>query len=389
MNLSYTGPSSRRGLSLDGPRRTGNSAKPALSIVAVTWRDLAHPAAGGAEVMIDRLLNGFHERGHDVTLVCGGPTSPHPFRVIDSGGTYSQYVRAPAICVRNLRQVDVVIDVQNGVPFFSPLWRRGPSICLVHHVHTDQWQTRFPLPVARILRGVEHEVMPFVYRKRRYAAISRSTERALTDLGIPEDAITVIESGVDIPEATFRSTSEEPLLLSLNRLVPHKRIDLLLEAWAKACPQVEGRLVIAGDGPLLPELRRQASRLPRVEVLGRVSEDEKRNLLASAWTVLSTAHHEGWGMSMLEAAAYGTPALAVDAPGIRDAVIDGVTGRLVAVEDERLLPEIFGRAIVSFIADHEQRAEMGAAARQRAEEFSWDRSIDRWEKTLLEVRARG
>ena len=82
--------------------------------------------------------------------------------------------------------------------------------------------------------------------------------------------------------------------------------------------------------------------LRRVEVLGRVSEEEKVELLARSWGVLSVAHHEGWGMSMLEGAVFGTPALAVDAPGIRDAVIDGVTGQLVTANNESALPEVFG-----------------------------------------------
>ena len=356
-----------------------------LWIVAVTWRDLAHPSAGGAEVLMDRVLNGLHQRGHRVTLVCGGPVSEHPYEVVDAGGTYSQYLRAPAICLHRFRQADVVIDAQNGMPFFSPLWRRRPSVCLVHHVHTDQWDTRFPRPVARVLQGAEHDLMPLVYRNRRYVAISRSTQRALGTLGVPAESVTVIESGVDLHHGDVPPRSAEPLLLSLNRLVPHKRIDLLLRAWEVASPHVPGRLVVAGDGPLLGDLRRQAARLRRVEVLGRVSEQEKVELLARAWGVLSVAHHEGWGMSMLEGAVFGTPALAVDAPGIRDAVIDGVTGRLVPGDRESALPEVFGQAMVSFVNEHGRRAELGAAARLRAEELGWDRSIDRWERVLLEA----
>jgi glycosyltransferase involved in cell wall biosynthesis len=359
-----------------------------LSIVAVTWRDLAHPSAGGAEVLIDHVLQGLHQRGHRVTLVCGGPVSEHPFEVVDAGGTYSQYLRAPAICLHRFRKADVVIDVQNGMPFFSPLWRRRASVCLVHHVHTDQWATRFPRPVARVLQGAERHVMPLVYRNRRYVAISRSTQRALGSLGVPAESVTVIESGVDLHDGDVPPRSDEPLLLSLNRLVPHKRIDLLLRAWEVASPHVPGRLVVAGDGPLLGDLRRQAAGLRRVDVLGRVSEEEKVELLARSWGVLSTAHHEGWGMSMLEGAVFGTPALAVDAPGVQDAVMDGVTGQLVRADNESALPEVFGRAMVSFVHEHSRRAELGAAARLRSHEFSWDRSIDRWERALLEASRR-
>jgi glycosyltransferase involved in cell wall biosynthesis len=356
-----------------------------LKIVALTWRDLAHPSAGGAEVLIDRVLGGLSERGHDVTMVCGGPTSQHPFTVIDSGGTYSQYLRAPLICASRFRRADVVIDVQNGMPYFSPLWRRRPSVCLVHHVHTDQWATRFPPVVAGVLSGVERRLMPLVYRNRRFVAISDSTAESLGELGVDRSSVTVIESGVDVDCDANPPKSEDPMLLSLNRLVPHKRIDLMLEAWRRASARIPGKLVVAGDGPLLSDLREQARAIPRVEVLGRVDEAEKRALLGRSWAVLSTAHHEGWGMSMLEAAAFGTPALAVDAAGIRDAVVDGVTGRLVRAQDEADLPDAFSRAMVDFVEDAPGRRDLGSAARQRAEELSWDHSTERWEDLLLRI----
>jgi glycosyltransferase involved in cell wall biosynthesis len=360
-----------------------------LRIVAVSWRDLAHSSAGGAEVLIDHLLGGLHDRGHQVTFVCGGPVSEHPYEVIDAGGTYSQYLRAPAICARHFSDADVLIDVQNGMPYFSPLWRRRPSVCLVHHVHTDQWGMRFPAPLAGVFRSVERHVMPAVYRNRRYVAISSSTATSLAAIGVRPESITVIESGVDPVSGPVSARSPEPLLLSLNRLVPHKRIDLMLEAWSRAQAQIPGRLVIVGDGPLLSDLQRQARTIPRAEVIGRVDEATKEDLLAQAWAVLSAAHHEGWGMSVLEGAVYGTPTLAVDAPGIRDAVIDGVTGRLVRSVNEAELPREFGQAMVEFVNDTAQRERYGDAALRRAAELSWDHSIDRWQQVLYEAVASG
>ncbi len=175
------------------------------------------------------------------------------------------------------------------------------------------------------------------------------------------------------------------MFLSLNRLVPHKRIDLILEAWELAQTRIPGRLVVAGDGPLLDDVRRQARSIARVDVLGRVDEAEKDDLLAGAWAVVSAAHHEGWGMSVLEGAALGTPTLAVDAPGIRDAVIDGVTGRLVVPRNDGEIPQALGRAMEAFVADGAQREQLGTAARRRASELSWGHSIDRWEAALLDV----
>ncbi len=359
-----------------------------MKVVALSWRDLAHQSAGGAEVLVDRVLSGLSARGHDVTLVCGGPPSEHEFQVVDAGGTYSQYARVPLICVSRFRHADVIVDTQNGMPYFSPLWWRRPSVCLVHHVHTDQWQERFSRPVASLCRAVERDVMPVVYRNRPFVATSRSTADAMRDIGIRETSITIIESGVDAPSEVTPERSEEPLFVSLNRLVPHKRISLLLRAWERAGDAIKGRLVIAGDGPLLDELRRQASRMRGVEVLGRVSEEDKNDLLARAWAIVSTTHHEGWGMSIMEAAAVGTPALALDVPGICDSVVDGVTGVLVRANGELEIPEAFAKAMVTFARDEGRRRALGAGARRRALEYSWDRSVRQWE-VVLEAAAVG
>jgi glycosyltransferase involved in cell wall biosynthesis/SAM-dependent methyltransferase len=358
-----------------------------VKIAAVTWRDRANPNAGGAELLIDRLLSGLMARGHDVTMVCGGPVGQHPYPVIDAGGEFSQYLRAPSLCTRYLRDVDVLIDCENGLPFFSPLWRRGPSVCLVHHIHTDQWRDRFPKFLASSLSAMERHVMPALYRRRPFVAISSSTADGLVRLGVERERIDVIECGVDIPGRSAHQKSVEPLFVSLNRLVPHKRIGLLLDAWERAGAAISGRLVIAGDGPELDALRKRASRLPGVEVLGRISEEAKEELLAEAWAVLSAAHHEGWGLSILEAAAVGTPSLAIDAPGIRDAVADGSTGILVREADESEVPYALAKAIVAFVNDPERRQAMGAAAKCRAREFSWDRFVDAWEVVLENARS--
>src|ERR1700722_6440808 len=131
-----------------------------LRVTFVSWRDLAHAQAGGSEVLVDRLALGCMERGHDVTLMCGGPVGRRPYRVHSLGGRFAQYLRAPLAYVRNFRDADVVVDVENGVPFFSPIWRRGPVLCLVHHVHGPQWRLHFNRVVAQVGWALERWAMP-------------------------------------------------------------------------------------------------------------------------------------------------------------------------------------------------------------------------------------
>jgi glycosyltransferase involved in cell wall biosynthesis len=100
-----------------------------------------------------------------------------------------------------------------------------------------------------------------------------------------------------------------------------------------------------------------------------VSEAEKWRLLRRSWLLVHGAHHEGWGIAVVEAAACGTPALAFDVPGVRDAVVDGETGVLVDFEAE------LAGAWVTLAADEQWRARLGVGARRRADGLSWGATV--------------
>src|SRR5438477_3337532 len=120
-----------------------------MRVVFVSWRDLVHPDAGGSEVVVDRLIRGLGNRGHTAALVCGGPVGRPGYPVVDAGGTYTQYLRAP-FATRRFRDFDLLVDVVNGFPYLSPLWWRGPRLCFFHHVHGTQWHGQFSHAVAEM-----------------------------------------------------------------------------------------------------------------------------------------------------------------------------------------------------------------------------------------------
>ncbi|MCB0970188.1 MAG: glycosyltransferase family 4 protein, partial [Acidimicrobiales bacterium] len=294
-----------------------------MRILVTAWRDLANDLAGGSEVLIDRLCRGLTERGHEVTLLCANPIGEgHTYRVHPNGGTVDQYLRAPFAYLRHHRDADLVVDVANGVSFYTPLWRRGPSICLVNHIHTAQWEQWFNRPVAAVGRKLELRAMPAAYRNRLFVAVSPSTASELQSMGVDRDRIRIIINGTDLPDE-LGTEAPEPLFVGLGRLVPHKRFDLAVEAFNQIQPLIGGRLVIAGDGPEGERLAKMAG--PGVEIAGRISEERKRELLSHAWLMVHPASHEGWGLVITEAAAYGTPALAFRVPGLKDSIVDGMS----------------------------------------------------------------
>lgn len=338
-----------------------------MKLLFVAWRDLANDLAGGSEVLIDRLASELAGRGHDVALMCAHPVERRPYAVMPNGGRIDQFARAPLTYARNFRDRDLVVDVANGMAFFAPLWRRGPSLCFVNHIHTEQWEQWFPRPVAALGRSVERQLMPRVYRERLFVSVSPSTTEGLIDLGVRPSQVRTIINGTDLPMAAGVE-SAEPLFVSLGRMVPHKRLDIMLRAWNRVRPNTGGRLVLIGDGPDRARLEGLAGE--GVVFVGKISEADKQRLLAKAWFLVHTASHEGWGLVVMEAAAHGTPTVAFRVAGIRDSVAPGVSGELVENEDQLV------RRWIELAGATERRARLRKGARDRAAAFTWTATVD-------------
>jgi glycosyltransferase involved in cell wall biosynthesis len=343
----------------------------------LAWRDLAHPQAGGSEVLVDRLARGLRERGWDVVVVCASPVATRDYEVVANGGAYSQYVTAPLRMPRRPRP-DVIVDVSNGIPFFSPLWQRSPVVCLTHHVHAGQWQRTFPRPVAALGWFLERRAVPLVYRRQHFVAVSPSTVDDLMRTGVKRAQISTITNGVDLEPSRHRGElAEQPRFVAVGRLVSHKGVDRVLDAWRVVEPLVGGELVIVGDGP--ERARLEADAPAGVRFVGRVGDVDKRALLRSAWALVHGAHHEGWGIVIMEAAAHGVPAIGFDVAGVRDAIIGEQTG-LVATDID-----VFAQQWIRIASDGGLRDRLGAAARERASDLGWSRTIDDFAAIAIDV----
>jgi phosphatidylinositol alpha-1,6-mannosyltransferase len=165
--------------------------------------------------------------------------------------------------------------------------------------------------------------------------------------------------------------AEGPLLSSVSRLVPRKGMDVLIEAANRLAPSYPDLVVaIAGDGRELGHLRRLAEQSPvRVEVLGRVSQEDRAALLGAADVFVMACRNrwlgleqEGFGIVFLEAAAAGVPQVAGDSGGASEAVLHGETGLVVADPGN---PGAVAEALRTLLVDPTQRRRMGRAARRR------------------------
>src|SRR6478609_2189557 len=205
------------------------------SVVILNWRDTKHPEGGGSELYVEELAAGLARRGHRVTLVCARyPGSAARERrtdgvdVVRLGGRLSVYPRsALAYLAGRLGRPGVVIEVQNGMPFLARLWAgRARVIVLVHHVHRAQWRVVMPAPLARIGWWIESRLAPRVNRCTQYVAVSETTRRELTGLGVPREHIAVVHNGTPVVRRAPVARAVVPTLAVVSRLVPHKRIEV-------------------------------------------------------------------------------------------------------------------------------------------------------------------
>jgi glycosyltransferase involved in cell wall biosynthesis len=351
-----------------------------MNIVIQAWRDLANLNAGGSERHIDQLASSMTERGHNVVLLAGGPVEPRTYRIVDSGGTYSQYLRVPFLQKKITPRADLIVDVANGVTYCSPLWQRAPVLLVQHHIHGSQWSERFHTPIAQIGNFLETKIVPRIYRNCLVMVCSQSTSDSLVDLGVDADRIRVVEPGIE-QCSTKPVKSSTPMFVVLGRLMPYKRVDLLLEIWDELYPQIGGVLHIIGDGPERSAL--EARGTPAVVFHGFVTESEKQRLLGESWMLVHGATHEGWGIAITEAAAFHAPAIAFDVAGVRDAVIDGSTGLLA--ESREGLAKIW----IELASDAELRLSLGRAAAENAVRYSGRSAGDAFEDVAREAVERG
>lgn len=364
-----------------------------MRIAFLSWRDFTHPEGGGAEHYLETIAAQLAARGHAVTIYCAahgealGREVRNGVTYLRQGGRLSVYPASLWALRRDERRhgrYDVVVDTQNGIPFFSPWATKSPVVVLLHHVHREQWPVIFGPVAARIGWFVESILSPRVYRRHQYVTVSGRTKEELSGLGVDRDRVAVIHNGTDAPLALGVERSPHPTLVVLGRLVPHKRVEHAIDVLARLRPTHPGlRLRVIGHGWWHDRIAEHAAAsgvADDVALLGFVDERTKHAELAAGWVALAPSVKEGWGLCVVEAASHGVPTVAYrDAGGLSESIVDGRTGALVADLDEMT------REVARLLAAAGAREEMGSHARDYAQQFTWTSTADYWERLLEHV----
>lgn len=363
-------------------KRQAQKNKKQQSILIFNWRDTHHVWAGGAEVYIHEIAKRWVEDGNSVTIFSGNDgnlpqtQTVQGVQIIRKGGTYTVYLWAFIYYVLKLRgKFDVIVDCENGIPFFTPLYVRKPIVLLIHHVHQEVFREHLRFPLSAIAAFMESFFMPLLYRNRPIVTVSESSKKEILKLGFtkPEN-IEIIYNGSSQAPYLQASKTPMPSFIYLGRLKAYKNIDVCIKAFAHFFHKNRsGTLHIVGQGESLEDLQQLVQNLgieKQVMFHGRVSEKRKSQLLAQSWAMIQPSQVEGWGITVIEANTNGTPVIASHVNGLKDSVIHEETGLLVSPNDVYA----FAKAMERLATDTMYLQHLSSKALVWSRNFTWEKS---------------
>lgn len=332
---------------------------------------------GGGPAHVRDLVAGLS--GPEFRLTVAGPDGGALVEAIKAAGADFAPVAADrlslAALVRTIRlakdtRAQVIHSHGKGAGLYGRIAARltgAAAIHTFHGIHHAGYSSLY-LVLERALARRSHTVIH----------VSESQAAEARGLGLaPPGRTRVIVNGVDAEQvravAARAPLSREALGLRPDALVlgtvarfdPIKGLDVLLRALSLLVPRVpEAQMLIVGDGPERETLRRLARELdPGGHAVFVGAMPDAVRVLPLVDLYVTASRREGLPLAVLEAMACGVPVLATRVPGHVDAVEDGVTGRLVPVDDAPRL----AAAAADLLRDPALRAGMGRAGRERVE----------------------
>jgi glycosyltransferase involved in cell wall biosynthesis len=322
---------------------------------------MKHPAAGGAEVVSSELGKRLAADGHEVVFltsaVAGRPAQEEAdgYTVIRMGGRYSVYWKVFRYIRAHMRDwPDVVIEEVNTIPFFSRLYLKKPRYLFFHMLCRKIWFYQMVFPLSWFGYVLEPLYLR-ILGNDPVITVSDSTKQDLVRHGFDNVQVAVISEGIQlqpISDIGRLQKFDNPTIISLGSLRSMKRTMHQIEAFEiakRAIPNLQLKIAGSSDDAYGLKVLKRITFSPYakdIEYLGRVSDQQKRELMQKGHAITVTSVKEGWGLIVTEAASQGTPAVVYDVDGLRDSVQHGRTG-LVTPEG----PDYLAAGVVALLHD--------------------------------------
>lgn len=355
-----------------------------MKILILNWKDIHNPNAGGSEIVIHELAKRLVRDNNSLTFLTSAFNKSKSEEIIDGikvirvgGNRYSHPFKAIDYYRKNLKgKNDIIIECVNTAPYLINFFKRNEKVFLFYHqLAREIWfyETKFPL---NIIGYLIEPIYTFIQSrfKNQVITVSNSSKQDLAKYGFNPKFISIVTQGTVIYPCHSDSAMREKNPISLvtdpsisrnlgitqdnnyslqttNSEKPRAKSYILylgsLRAMKRPMHSLRSfqilnskfqipnfKLFIAGSGPQneinkLKNYIKNNKLDEKVELLGRVDERKKVELLKNAFALVVPSLKEGWGLIVTEAAKVGTPSIVYNVDGLRDSVKDGITGYIV------------------------------------------------------------
>ena len=306
-----------------------------MKILWFAHRDIKNARAGGAERTIYEVCSRLCKMQVEVHLVTVNPGNLLNYEIVDGIITHriKGNVKAHLSVGKMINKIkpDVLVDdMGHAVPWLSSWFTDKPVIVFFHHLHARSLPGQVNFLLGKIVAFMER-LYPLIYKNNIFVTESDTSENDLIDLGINKDKIIRIPPGVDLNLFNVGRKTKNVQLIYFGGLRKYKRPEYAIKIYENLYKRVDNlKLIVVGNGPLLNKIKDEINgKNYNIEFTGRIEYRELVKKLRESWVNLHFSVTEGWGFSIMEASASGTPSVAFKVPGVVDAIIDNYNGFLV------------------------------------------------------------
>lgn len=357
-----------------------------MKILWLAQRDPLNPKAGGVGRTIYEVCSRLVMNGHEVTLLTGGWKRCRNTEVLEGikilryGRNIGPHLALPIFLLKHKYDV-VVNDLGHAVPWISSSLLAKNSIVFFHHLHARSLPGQVNPVIAKIITAIEKSYF-IIYGRSTFVTESCTARADLINLDIHHMRIIRIPPGVD--RNTFHPTkkTDHPSMVYFGGVRKYKRPEESIYLLKNLIERINDlKLIVVGSGPeyeALIKLTNEMNLHDNITFTGRLTTDELSKIVATSWLNIHTSVTEGWGFSILEAAAAGTPTVAYTVPGVVDAIEIGINGITVKNGDRKALAD----ATIKILSDPEK---WWSSSFDVAKKYSWDKTAELWEKLIRRI----
>ena len=350
-----------------------------MKILWFAHRDIKNSKAGGAERTIYEVGTRLSKLNMEIHLVTVNPGNLRDYENVDGIITHRikgnikthMYVRT---MIKKINPDVIIDDMGHAVPWFSTWFTDKKVIVFFRHLHARSLPGQVNFFLAKIITFVE-KLYPFIYKNNIFVTESDTSENDLISLGIKKDRIVRIPPGVDLDLFHIGKKTDNVQLVYFGGLRKYKRPEYAITVYKNLCTKIDNlKLIFVGNGPLLNEIKDKIKdKNYNIDFAGRVDYDNLAKIIRESWVNVHFSVTEGWGYSIMESSASGTPTVAFSVPGVVNTINNNYNGFLVNSIDE------FTDKILNIIKNEDK---FSVNSRKFAENFTWEKTADLWYKLL-------